>query len=282
MTISNWRCGKFSIPLDKPCVMGIVNVTPDSFSDGGRWSTKDRAVEHSLQLQKEGADILDIGGESTRPGAKEVSLNEELDRVIPVIEELSHCGLPISVDTSKPQVMKEAVKAGASIVNDVFALQTPGAKEVVAQEDCGVCLMHMQGTPRSMQQNPKYDDLMKEVKSFLLSQTQQLEILGVESERICIDPGFGFGKTVSQNFELLNKAKEFVQLGYPVLYGMSRKSSLGKVTGIDVPSERMVASVVAHLIAVQNGVQIIRVHDVASTVQALKIWNSTQYYKELL
>lgn len=276
-----WKCGAFDIDLAQPKIMGIVNVTPDSFSDGGLWASHERAVEHAMQLKEEGADILDIGGESTRPGSEAVPLEVELERVIPVVEALKDCGLPISVDTTKPAVMREAVRAGAVIINDINGLREPGAREAVAETDCGVCIMHMQGQPRTMQKNPKYDDLMGEVLGFLTDEARALEALGVAKERICIDPGFGFGKTVSQNFELLARTEEFVATGYPVLYGMSRKSSLGAVTGLSDPKDRVIPSVVAHLLAAKRGAQILRVHDVAATIQGIRIWQSTEHYKEI-
>lgn len=281
ITAKVWKCGAFDIDLTLPKIMGIVNVTPDSFSDGGLWLTHERAVEHAMQLKAEGADILDIGGESTRPGSDAVPLEVELERVIPVIEALKDCGLPLSVDTTKPAVMREAVKAGAVIINDINGLREPGAREAVAETDCGVCIMHMQGQPRTMQNAPKYEDLMSEVLRFLTDEARALEALGVAKERICIDPGFGFGKTVSQNFELLARTEEFVATGYPVLYGMSRKSSLGAVTGLSDPKERVIPSVVAHLLAAKRGAQILRVHDVAATIQGIRIWQSTEHYKEI-
>lgn len=276
-----WKCGEFDIDLTQPKIMGIVNVTPDSFSDGGLWATHERAVEHAMQLKEEGVDILDIGGESTRPGSEAVPLEVELERVIPVVEALKDCGLPISVDTTKPAVMRAAVRAGAVIINDINGLREPGAREAVAETDCGVCIMHMQGQPRTMQKAPHYDDLMGEVLGFLTDEAHALEALGVAKERICIDPGFGFGKTVSQNFELLARTEEFVATGYPVLYGMSRKSSLGAVTGLSDPKDRVIPSVVAHLLAAERGAQILRVHDVAATIQGIRIWQSTEHYKEI-
>ncbi len=276
-----WKCGAFDIDLTQPKIMGIVNVTPDSFSDGGLWATHERAVEHAMQLKAEGADILDIGGESTRPGSEAVPLEVELERVIPVVEALRDCGLPLSVDTTKPAVMREAARAGAVIINDINGLREAGAREAVAETDCGVCIMHMQGQPRTMQNAPKYEDLMGEVLGFLTDEARALEALGVAKERICIDPGFGFGKTVSQNFELLARTEEFVATGYPVLYGMSRKSSLGAVTGLSDPKERVIPSVVAHLLAAKRGAQILRVHDVAATIQGIRIWQSTEHYKEI-
>lgn len=261
--------------------MGIVNVTPDSFSDGGKYYSSVQAIEHGLQLAEEGADILDIGGESTRPEADEVSVHSELERVIPVIEALSARGLVVSVDTSKPEVMTAPAQVGAQIINDVYALRREGALEAAEKSGCGVCLMHMQGEPRTMQKNPVYNDLMAEVKSFLAERAQALRDLGVPAERIVLDPGFGFGKTVSQNFELLAKTEDFLSLGYPLLYGMSRKSSLGAVTGVAKAEERLISSVTAHLLAVERGASIVRVHDVKQMKEALTVYNAMIHYKDL-
>lgn len=266
-----WVCGNRVLDLSKPLIMGIVNVTPDSFSDGGQHNSASAAVAHAVKLVAEGADILDIGGESTRPGAQEVSVNEELDRVIPVVEKLAQTGAVISVDTSKPEVMKQAVKAGAHIINDIRALQLPGAIEVAADTNAGICLMHMQGTPRTMQQAPHYGNLLSEVETFLLERARLCEAVGIARDRLCLDYGFGFGKTVEQNFSLLANTGYFCRLPYPILVGVSRKSSLGVVTGRDV-NGRMVASVAAALYAVQEGAHILRVHDVAATRDAITIW----------
>ena len=276
-----WQCRDRSIDLSSPKIMGIVNVTPDSFSDGGKYYSSVQAIEHGLQLAEEGADILDIGGESTRPEADEVSVHSELERVIPVIEALSARGLVVSVDTSKPEVMTAAVQVGAQIINDVYALRREGALEAAEKSGCGVCLMHMQGEPRTMQKNPVYNDLMAEVKSFLAERAQALRDLGVPAERIVLDPGFGFGKTVSQNFELLAKTEDFLSLGYPLLYGMSRKSSLGAVTGVAKAEERLISSVTAHLLAVERGASIVRVHDVKQMKEALTVYNAMIHYKDL-
>ncbi len=270
-----WHCGTLKLDMSRPWVMGIVNATPDSFSDGGAYRAKEAAIAHALRLVEEGADILDIGGESTRPGAAEVSVNEEIDRVVPVIEALAGCGKAISVDTSKPEVMREAIKAGAHIVNDVRALHMPGALEVVSASDVGVCLMHMQGAPKTMQDAPCYNSVVDEVEDYLLTRAKECESLGIARSRICLDYGFGFGKTVEQNFALLAQTDRFVRSGYPILVGLSRKSSLGVVTGRAV-GDRVVASVTGALLAVQAGAQIIRVHDVAETVDALKIWLMTK------
>ena len=251
--------------------MGIVNVTPDSFSDGGKFAATNLAVEHALKLAEEGADILDIGGESTRPNATPVSLQQELDRVIPVIEALSkQVNIPISIDTYKPQVMQAAIAAGASMVNDVRALQEDGALEVVAKFNVGVCLMHMQGTPQTMQQNPHYDDVVNDVKSFLAARLQASIGAGVGASRILLDLGFGFGKTREHNITLLQNLESFADLGQPLLVGLSRKSVLGQMTGNDVDA-RLYASIAASVLAAQKGAKILRVHDVKATVEALKV-----------
>lgn len=269
-----WLCVGRQLDLSEPLIMGIVNVTPDSFSDGGRYAGTPEAIAHGLELLEQGADILDIGGESTRPGAAEVTEQEELERVIPVVEALAKTGAVISVDTSKAGVIREAVKAGAHIINDVRALQEPGALEAAAQTNAGICLMHMQGTPATMQKNIAYSDLLQEVERFLLDRAQCAQSAGIARERICLDYGFGFGKTVDQNFELLANTDYFARLPYPILVGLSRKSSLGAVVGRDV-SDRLIASVTGALIAAQRGAGIVRVHDVAATRDAFKIWHMT-------
>jgi dihydropteroate synthase len=268
-----WHCGKFQFDLERPLVMGIVNVTPDSFSDGGHHATTTPAIAHALQLIEDGADILDIGGESTRPGAAAVSVGEELDRVLPVIEGLRGVAIPISIDTFKPEVMRAALAAGASMVNDINALQEAGALEAVAAGDAAVCLMHKQGTPQTMQQQPQYQDAVAEVSAFLRERLVATMAAGVARDRIVIDPGFGFGKTVEHNLNLLRELETFCALGVPLLAGLSRKSMLGAVTGRDV-NERLAASVAAALLAVQRGAAIVRVHDVRETVDALKLWQA--------
>jgi dihydropteroate synthase len=266
-------CAGRILKLDRARVMGIVNVTPDSFSDGGAHDTLEAAVAHGLKLAAEGADILDIGGESTRPGADEVPLDEELRRVIPVIERLAkETTLPISIDTSKPDVMRAAVQAGAGLINDVFALRRDGALEAAASLGVPVVLMHMQGEPRSMQAAPQYDDVVGEVHRFLAERIFAAEMSGIARKNIVIDPGFGFGKETAHNLQLLAQLDRFVELGVPVLAGLSRKRSIGQLTGRDVASERVSGSVAAHLIAVQRGARLVRVHDVAATVDALKVW----------
>jgi dihydropteroate synthase len=272
----HFECGKFQLDLSIPRVMGIVNVTPDSFSDGGKLSSTTLAVEHALKLVEEGANILDIGGESTRPNATPVSLQQELDRVIPVIEALiSQVNIPLSIDTYKPQVMQSAIAVGVSIINDVRALQEDGALEVVANSNVGVCLMHMQGTPRTMQINPQYSDVVAEVKAFLAVRLEACIHAGIGASRIVLDPGFGFGKTSEHNITLLQKLESFATLGQPILVGLSRKSVLGQITGNDVDA-RLYASIAASVLSVMKGAKILRVHDVKATVEALKVVSSIQ------
>ena len=272
-------CGRFQLNLNRPHVMGIVNVTPDSFSDGGRFNAANTAIAHALKLVDEGADILDIGGESTRPNAAPVSLQEELDRVIPVISALAQkINIPISIDTYKPQVMQAAIAAGASMVNDVRALQEHGALEIVAASDVAVCLMHMQGTPQTMQDNPYYKNVANEVKAFLADRLQVSNRAGISAERILLDPGFGFGKTRAHNIALIQKLQSFADLGQPLLVGLSRKSVLGQVTGNDVDA-RLYASIAAAVIAAMKGANILRVHDVKETVEALKIVAAMEKYE---
>lgn len=265
-----FRCGSYVFDLDRPLVMGIVNVTPDSFSDGGKFASTQLAIDHGLRLVEEGADILDIGGESTRPNAQPVPLDEELTRVILVIEGLAKAGVPISVDTYKPQVMKAAIGAGAAIVNDVRALQEPGAIEVVAASDAGVCLMHMQGSPQTMQNDPVYKDVVQEVYDFLQARTQVVQAAGVAQQRIVIDPGFGFGKRTLHNIDLLKALGRFCQMGYPVLAGLSRKSVLGQITAASV-EDRLPASLAAAVTAALKGARILRVHDVKATRDAMRV-----------
>jgi len=281
-----WQTARFSINLSRPQVMGIVNVTPDSFSDGGQHASTRAALAHCEQLLQEGADILDIGGESTRPGASPVPLEEELARVLPVLREAIKLGVPVSVDTYKPQLMQAVLDLGADIINDIWALRwlaAPGARDgrqvVAGHPNCGVCLMHMHREPRTMQAAPMEGDVVPQVLSFLKQAALDLQGLGVHKSRIVLDPGIGFGKTVQQNFALLARQSELLQAGYPLLAGWSRKSSLAAVTGIDpvavaLPGAvhaRMVPSVAAALLAVERGAHIVRVHDVRETVQALKV-----------
>ena len=268
-------CAGRILRLDRPLVMGIVNVTPDSFSDGGAHDTTDAAVAHALRLVEEGADLLDIGGESTRPGAAEVETEEELRRVLPVIGRLAaQVAVPISIDTSKPEVMRAAVQAGAGMINDVYGLRREGALDAAAALGVPVVLMHMQGEPRSMQAAPQYDDLVGQVHRFLAERIFAAEMAGIPKQRIVVDPGFGFGKDTAHNLQLLAQFGRFVELGVPVLAGLSRKRSIGELTGRDVPADRVAGSVAAHLIAAQRGAAIVRVHDVAATVDALKVWNA--------
>jgi len=256
--------------------MGILNVTPDSFSDGGEFLRADAAVAKALQMVEDGAAIIDVGGESTRPGASPVSVEDELDRVIPVIEALTaRIDVPVSIDTSKPEVMLAAVKAGAGLINDVKALRTDGALQQAAQLGVPVCLMHMQGQPPTMQQAPQYSSVLEEVKAFLAERIQACVDHGIPKQHILIDPGFGFGKTLEHNYELLGHLRELQQLGCPLLVGLSRKSMLGALTGRK-PEQRVAASVAAAVLAVERGANVIRVHDVAETADALKIMEATR------
>ena len=267
-----WQTTRFRIDLTRPQVMGIVNVTPDSFSDGGLAADRTAAIRHCEQLLAEGADLLDIGGESTRPGSMPVSLDEELARVLPVLDAALTLGCPVSIDTNKPEVMRAVLARGADIVNDINALQAPGALDAVADHaHCGVCLMHMRGDPATMQQRPHYDDVLHEVGEFLDERLRACRSRGVADERIVLDPGIGFGKSVAHNLDLLRRQSELLAFGRPLLVGWSRKSTLGALTGRDV-SQRQAASVAAALAALQSGARIVRVHDVAATVDALKVW----------
>jgi dihydropteroate synthase len=286
----HWQTSRFQIDLSRPKIMGIVNVTPDSFSDGGQYASRDAAIAHCDQLLKDGADILDIGGESSRPGAPSVPEDEELARVLPVLRHAVTLGIPISVDTYKPRVMQAALDLGVDIINDIWALRWQGdddgitGMQVVSMHpSCGVCLMHMHRDPQTMHLNPMDGDVVAQVKAFLLALALQIQVLGVDGRRISLDPGIGFGKTVQQNFALLARQSELLLLGFPVLAGWSRKSSLAAVTQTSLASvasmdvqERIVPSVVAALLAVQNGASIVRVHDVRQTVQALKVLAATQ------
>lgn len=290
MPAMHWKTTRFTIDLSQPRVMGIVNVTPDSFSDGGQHASRDAAKAHCDKLLRDGADILDIGGESTRPGAQPLPVDEELERVMPVLQYAVSLGVPVSVDTYKPAVMQAALDAGADIINDVWALRwqpsdgaVTGDLVVARHGSCGVCLMHMHGEPATMQVRPMEGNVIPEVLSFLQLRAQHLKGLGVDLARICVDPGIGFGKTVQQNFSLLARQQEVLSLGYPVLVGWSRKSSLAAVTqkslsavaSMDI-QDRMVPSVAAALLAVERGAHIVRVHDVKETVQALKVLAAMQ------
>ena len=268
-------CGGRRLVLDVPRVMGIVNVTPDSFSDGGDHFDAGAAIAHALRLVDEGADLLDVGGESTRPGADEVPVEEELRRVLPVIEALvARTAVPVSVDTSKPEVMRAAVAAGAGMINDVYALRREGALEAAASLGVPVVLMHMLGEPRSMQDAPAYEDVVGDVHRFLAERIFAAQMAGIDRKKIVVDPGFGFGKTREHNLQLLARLERFADLGVPVLAGLSRKRTIGALTGREVAAERVHGSVAAHLVAVQRGAGIVRVHDVAATVDALKVWNA--------
>jgi dihydropteroate synthase len=274
---TTWRCGRFIFDFNKlkrPIVMGILNATPDSFSDGGKFRSAKDAVAQAESMIANGVDLIDIGGESTRPGAEPVQLQEELDRVLPVIEALKDCGVPLSIDTYKSETMRQALRAGVDCVNDIWALRQNGSIDAVLESnDCGVVLMHMQRDPLTMQFNPDYIDVVAEVKQFLKEQTELLISKGVDSNRIAIDPGFGFGKSLEHNLNMLKNFAEFSNLGLPVLAGISRKSMLGKITGKDT-NERVAASIAAAVMAADRGAKIVRVHDVAETVDALKLWEA--------
>ena len=273
-TFQTLDCGGRPLALDRPRIMGIVNLTPDSFSDGGVLADVEAATGHALALAAQGADILDLGGESTRPGATAVSLEEELRRVIPVIEALrERTRLPISIDTSKPEVMRAAVAAGAGMINDVHALGRDGAMDAAAELGVPVCLMHMQGEPATMQDEPRYDDVVAEVHGFFTQRLFACQMAGIDRKKIIVDPGFGFGKTLEHNLRLLRQLSRLVELGVPVLAGLSRKGMIGTITGREM-DQRVVGSAVAALIAVQNGAGIVRVHDVAATRDALKMWEA--------
>ena len=270
MPVANLRCGDKTLDLSRPIVMGVLNVTPDSFSDGGRFLPLEAAVAHGLRLVEEGAAIIDIGGESTRPGASPVSVEEELRRVLPVVERLRQATQAvISVDTSKAEVIREAVAAGAGLINDVRALTEPGALEAAAASGSAICVMHMQGDPRTMQRAPSYVDVVKEVKAFLDEHVQRCRAAGVSCDRIVVDPGFGFGKNLEHNLELLGRLRE-LQGEWPLLVGLSRKSMVGTLTGRSA-GERVYGSVALAVIASINGARIVRAHDVAATVDALKM-----------
>ena len=266
-------CGGRPLDLSRPAVMGILNITPDSFSDGGVFLSRENAIAHARRMTEAGADIIDVGGESTRPGAQPVSVQEEMDRVIPVIEALHEkISLPISIDTSKPEVMRAAVAAGAGFINDVRALRDAGALEAAASLHVPVCLMHMQGEPRRMQENPSYRDVVADVGDFLRARLQAAQAAGIPAQRLVIDPGFGFGKTLEHNLELLRGLKKLQSLGVPILVGLSRKSLIGKALGLPVEG-RLQASVALALMAVQNSARLVRVHDVGPTVEALRMWS---------
>lgn len=269
------NCGNFKLSLARPLLMGVINVTPDSFSDGGLYLTTAAAVAHARQLIGEGADLLDIGGESTRPGAEPVTLDEERRRVLPVLEALADAGVPLSVDTQKPELMREAVAAGVAMINDVNGFQAPRALDAVAGGNCAICIMHKQGSPQTMQQAPQYADVVIEVRDYLQQRIAAAERAGIPRERLVVDPGFGFGKTLDHNLELLRRLDEIAAPGVPVLAGLSRKSMIGTLTGRNA-GDRVSGSVAAALLAVQRGAAIVRVHDVAATRDALAVWNAVK------
>jgi dihydropteroate synthase len=268
-----WRCGRFALPVEeRTLIMGVVNVTPDSFSDGGRWRTAEQAAEHARRLVEEGADILDIGGESTRPGARAVGAEEELRRVLPVLEALAgEVRVPLSIDTRKPEVARAALDAGASLVNDVQALAAPGMAELCGERRCGVVLVHMQGTPETMQLAPRYTDVVREVGAFLAERAQLAEKHGVPPDAVCVDPGLGFGKTLDHNLRLLRGLRSLVELGYPVLVGHSRKGFLGTLAGVPEPEQRLAAGLAAAALAIAQGASVLRTHDVRATVHAARV-----------
>lgn len=283
MTTRHLQCGRYRLPVgpdDRPLVMGVLNVTPDSFSDGGKFQHLDLALTHAEQMLAEGVDIIDIGGESSRPGAEPLPLEEELRRVMPLVFALRDCGKPISVDTYKPEVMREALAAGADMINDINGFRVPGALSVVKESECGLCIMHMQRDPATMQMQPHYVDVTKEVGEFLSERAAALEVAGVERKRMCIDPGFGFGKNLEHNLDLLGKVGTLLaETGLPVLAGMSRKSMIGAITGKPV-EQRLAGSLAAHLVAAENGARILRVHDVAETVDAITVWYAARQRKQ--
>jgi dihydropteroate synthase len=269
------QCGRFRLALDRPLVMGVVNMTPDSFYDGGRHASTAAGIAHARRLAEEGADLLDIGGESSRPGSQAVSLDEELARVLPVLDALRDLERPVSVDTTKPEVMRAALAHGAAMINDITALGAPGALDAVAAGDAAVCLMHMRGEPKTMQADPVYADVVVEVRDFLAARVAACAAAGIARERIVIDPGIGFGKTLAHNLALTRHLDALAGIGVPVLAGWSRKSSLGRITG-RAAEERLAASLAAALIAVQRGARIVRVHDVAATRDALAVLAAIQ------
>ena len=273
-----WQTTRFAIDLSRPKVMGIVNVTPDSFSDGGQHAEVRSALQHCEQLIRDGADILDIGGESTRPGSPTLAPDEEWARLADVLAEAVKLGVPVSVDTCKTEVMARALDLGVDIINDIRALEAPGAEQVVLEHGhCGVCLMHMQGVPATMQEQPNYGDVVSEVRTYLSARAKKLLNGGMARDRICLDPGVGFGKTPEHNLDLLRRQSELLSLGWPLLIGWSRKSTIGYVTGKPV-EQRLAGSLAAALAGVQRGAHVVRVHDVAETVDALKVWQAAGMY----
>lgn len=272
---NNFLCGRFEFDLERPLVMGIVNTTPDSFSDGGAHDDPASAIAHAYKLIADGANILDIGGESTRPGAPEVSEQDELARLLPVVEGLRDCGVPLSIDTYKPGVMRAVLDAGADMINDIYGFRMPGAIEAVANTRCGLCVMHMKGEPRTMQDDTTYADLLGEIGLFLGARAQKLRAAWVDPRRIVLDPGFGFGKSTEQNYQLLRRLATLRVSSYPLLVGLSRKSMIGNVTGRQV-GDRLAGSIAGALACVARGAAIVRVHDVAETVDALKVWQAVE------
>ncbi|ABR89337.1 dihydropteroate synthase [Janthinobacterium sp. Marseille] len=271
------QCGRYRLSVDaaaRPLVMGILNITPDSFSDGGKYHMLDTALSHAEEMIAAGVDIIDIGGESSRPGSLAVSLKDELDRVMPLVYALRDCGKPLSIDTYKPEVMRETIAAGADMINDINGFRAPGALQAVADSDCALCVMHMQNDPQSMQLQPEYDDVVAEVREFLRDRIGLMEQAGIARERICIDPGLGFGKTLAHNIALLKNTAELqAVLHSPILIGLSRKTMIGALTDRPV-EQRMAGSLAGALAAVAHGARIVRVHDVAETVDALRVWQA--------
>lgn len=268
-------CGRFELSLERPLVMGILNVTPDSFSDGSRHLETDQAIAHGRKMVADGADIIDIGAESTRPGATPVQLQEELERLLPVIEGLREAGVALSVDTFKPEVMRSVLDAGADMINDIYGFRMPGALEAVSTSGCGLCVMHMQGEPRTMQQAPHYDDVVTEVREFLRERVETLRAAGVQPQRVVLDPGFGFGKNAQHNYELLGRLEELFFDNYPMLVALSRKTMIGHVTGRE-PDQRLGGSIAGALAGIARGAAMVRVHDVAQTVDAVKVWQAVE------
>ena len=275
-----WRCGRFLFDWSQrkaPVVMGILNVTPDSFSDGGQYASRDAALRHADEMIGQGVEMIDVGGESSRPGSEPLSLQEEMDRIMPVLEALKGAPVALSVDTYKAKVMTAAINLGVDCINDIWAFRQPHAIEAIAKSSCGVLLMHMQKDPLTMQFDPQYQDVVAEVNGFLMERCVALEDEGIARERLAIDPGFGFGKTVEHNMTMLAHFQEFTRHGLPVVAGLSRKSSLGVITGKDI-AHRQTASMAAALMALERGAQVLRVHDVDPTMDAVKIWVATQEY----
>lgn len=266
-----WLCGRFELDFERPLLMGVVNITPDSFSDGNQYLHTESAIAHAKQLMNDGADILDLGAESTRPGAEPVSVSKELDRLLPVIEALYSLNVPISVDTFKPAVMRAVLKAGADIINDITGFRDAEAIAAVADSNCGVCVMHMQGDPKTMQQSPHYDDLYAEIRGFLAERVAALRAAGIAADRIMLDPGLGFGKTVEHNYSLLRDLDKIQLDCYPWLIGLSRKSMIGELIN-KPPQQRLAGSLAGMLAAASRGAAVLRVHDVAESADALKVW----------